>query len=198
MNKTKTLILVIGLVVLLTGAGVGVFLVTQPTGFSLRAQNKNLPQGVKVVAVTDEMVKVEWMTEEPTQSLVYYGLNSASLTLVQSEATATGEHAVELAGLLPSSTYFFTINVGKERFTNDGPPWQFKTLARQGGVTPTLTPSLTLGPVTAASLKGAMGTSEEHFDLNGDGSVNLVDLRIIRDREATKSASVTPTGKASK
>jgi hypothetical protein len=169
-------------------------LVTQPTGFSLRAQNRATPQGVKVVEVTDQTAKITWTTEEAVQSLVYYGLNSASLTLVQSEATSTTNHAVEITGLLPASTYYLTINVGKERFTNASQPWQFKTGARQVSVTPQVTPTAVPQEVSLAAIKEAIGKNDPSLDLNGDGVVSAIDARLFLQREASGSAKkVSPT-----
>lgn len=191
MSKGKLIILVLGLIVLLGGVGGGVYLVTQPTGFSLRAKNNAGPVGVKIVGVTDQSATISWTTAEAVQSLVYYGLNPASLTLVQSEATPTTSHSVELVGLLPESTYYFTINVGKEGYTNGSKPWEFKTTGRiASGMTATPSPVA----VSIEAMELAYGKSNPVLDLNGDGVVNMVDIRLFMTREASKSGErVSPT-----
>lgn len=196
MDKKRLVILILGLVLLLVGVGVGIYLVARPAGFSLRAGSGATPKNVRVsftLAGREEVPTVSWTTEEAAQSLVYFGLNPATLTLVKAEEAPATSHNVTLEDAsLPESTYYFTINVGKERFTNNGQPWQFNTSGRQVSPTP-MVGAKKGGAMTLDDIKAAFGTDNPEFDLNEDGIVNAVDLRLFVVQEA--KGTVTPTGK---
>lgn len=166
----KKLLLIIGVLVLLIGIPVAIFLVSRPVGFRLGAQTPNAPENVAVSGITTSGATITWTTTTAVQGGVSYGLSASSLIFFKPETAAATNHLVSLEGLVPASQYFFTIKIAEKSFDNNGQPYTFETKSA-----PTPTPSL-----TEEGLLGAMGTSNALYDLNKDGIVNLMDLELLR------------------
>jgi hypothetical protein len=59
---------------------------------------------------TSGSVTITWTTDEVSDSLVKYGIDSDNYTDEVSDATMTTSHAVQLSGLDPDTTYYFVVN----------------------------------------------------------------------------------------
>lgn len=83
---------------------------------------------------------VRWRTDLPADALVYYGTDPLTLTNIAVEAAVTNEHIVQLTGLRPSTTYYYSIGSAALRLagTNgvDSQFW-FKTSPPNGSALPT-------------------------------------------------------------
>ena len=58
---------------------------------------------------TSSSVIIKWRTDEATDSVVRYGLDPDSLTLLASDSESTTEHAVQLTGLSADVKYFYSV-----------------------------------------------------------------------------------------
>ncbi len=75
-----------------------------------------------VTAKTDTTATIEWTTDEPGNSVVQYGDESAawdSYEAIKTNAELTVNHTVTLIGLTPSSTYY--LRVGSTDIVGNGP-----------------------------------------------------------------------------
>jgi ABC-type uncharacterized transport system permease subunit len=176
MGKTKKILLIIGILILVLGVPAGVFLLKQQTIFHLGAQSSNQPENVQVADITDQSATINWTTKSASQGLVSYGLSADNLTLIQPEAAASINHQVILRGLLAGSNYFFIIKADEKTFDNNGQPYSFTTKIKQ------ISPTPTVRPLNEAGLEAAMGTANTTYDLNRDGIVNSLDLLILRQQ----------------
>lgn len=166
----KKLLLIIGIVILLLGIPVAIYLVSQPAGFRLGAQAPNNPENVAVSGITTGGATITWTTPVAVQGGVGYGLSASNLIFFKPDAAATTSHVINLEGLISGSPYFFVIKMGEKSYDNGGQSYTFETKP-----TPAPAPSL-----TEEGLLGAMGTASAAYDLNKDGVVNLVDLELLR------------------
>jgi len=57
--------------------------------------------------ITDTSAEIRWQTDESSSSLVLFGIDSNSLTQIETSADFKAEHKISLTNLLPSTTYFF-------------------------------------------------------------------------------------------
>ena len=166
----KKLLLIIGVVILLLGIPVAIYLVSRPAGFRLGAQTPNTPEGVAVSGITTGGATITWTTAVAGQGGVSYGLSSSSLIFFKPDNAATTNHVINLEGLVGGSPYFFVVKVGENSYDNGGQPYTFQTK-------PTPAPAPVL---TEEGLLGVMGTANTTYDLNKDGIVNLLDLELLR------------------
>lgn len=166
----KRLLLIIGVVILLLGIPVAIYLVSRPAGFRLGAQTPNIPAGIAVSGVTTSGATITWTTPVAGQGGVSYGLSASSLIFFKPDAGQTTNHVINLEGLVGGSPYFFVIKVGENSYDNGGKPYTFETKP-----TPSPTPAL-----TEEGLLKVMGGASATYDLNKDGIVNLLDLELLR------------------
>jgi hypothetical protein len=131
MNKGK-IPTIIGLLILIVGIAVGVFLVQRRQIFRLGAETDIIPKDVRISNITDSSFTVSWTTDRETSGFVLWGENQSSLTRTESdEVSSSGNtHLANIRGLSPSSDYFFKINSGGDTFDNDNIPWQITTGAQ--------------------------------------------------------------------
>lgn len=166
----KKLLFIIGAAILLIGIPVAIYLVSRPAGFRLGAQTPNTPESVAVSGITTSGATITWTTAVAAQGGVSYGLSTSSLIFFKPDTTATTSHVINLEGLVSGSPYFFVIKIGENSYDNGGQPYTFATK-----VAPTPTPAL-----TEQGLINALGTSNATYDLNKDGTVNSMDLELLR------------------
>ena len=173
----RKIFLIIGLLILLIGVPLGIYLVSQSATFRLGAQDPNQPENVQVANINQNSAKISWTTPQAAQSLISYGLSTNNLTLIQSESTPTTNHQVTLLRLRDNSRYFFVIKVGQKTYTDeDNQPYNLTTLSKVASPIP----SPTTPVLSETGLKAAMGTSNTSYDLNKDGIVNFLDLQLFR------------------
>jgi hypothetical protein len=61
---------------------------------------------------TPSSTRVRWRTSAPVIGRVQYGQTAGAHTWAAEETTATTEHAVTLTGLLPNTTYYYSVGTG--------------------------------------------------------------------------------------
>ncbi|PIS14143.1 hypothetical protein COT65_00425 [Candidatus Shapirobacteria bacterium CG09_land_8_20_14_0_10_47_13] len=177
----KKILLIIGVVILLLGIPVAIYLVSRPAGFRLGAQTPNTPEGVSVSGVTTSGATITWTTPIAGQGGVSYGLSASSLIFFKPDAGETTNHVINLEGLVGGSPYFFVIKVGENSYDNGGKPYTFETKPTPPPPLPLSLPtSLPPSSLTEEGLLGVMGTANAAYDLNKDGVVNLMDLEFLR------------------
>jgi len=134
MKKIKRIPTILALLLLLTGIGAGIFLITQQQSFFLQASPEITPKQLKITNVTDQSLTISWITEEQTSGFIKYDLNK-DLSLIASDDRdqsndQTGNfstHHVTLKNLQPQTTYLFKIGSGGKVFDDNGESYQTKT-----------------------------------------------------------------------
>jgi hypothetical protein len=81
-------------------------------------------------------VTVRWRTDEPTESIVYYGKEADDLHFIVGDIEPTTEHIVEIAGLDPETKYFYSVGDLVESLAS-GPDFFFITHPVPGTIKPT-------------------------------------------------------------
>jgi hypothetical protein len=86
-------------------------------------------RGPYLQTATQNSAIVRWRTDEVRDSRVRYGDAPGNLTLsADGTTTGTTEHVVQITGLSPASTYFYTVGTTTETLTLAGPDYHFRTL----------------------------------------------------------------------
>ena len=79
--------------------------------------------GVKFSELTNSSVKITWMTNEPSDSVVKYGVTTATGSMVSDPAMVTS-HSLTLTGLEAGTTYYYLVastdSVGNRSVDNVG------------------------------------------------------------------------------
>ncbi len=104
------------------------------------------PRDVIIGTVTQNSANISWSTGVVTQGVVEYGTSPTALNFFAPDQAATQNHSIDLTLLSPTTTYYFQIRVGQNKFDNGGVPWTFTTK----GSSPT-TQAPTLAPTSPAS-----------------------------------------------
>ncbi len=76
-------------------------------------------RGPYLQTMTDTSVIVRWRTDLSTDSVVRYGTAPGSLTMTETVAGSVTEHTVELTGLSPLTTYYYSIGNSSNAFAGD-------------------------------------------------------------------------------
>lgn len=58
---------------------------------------------------TPTSIIIRWRTDEPTESLVHYGIAPTNLHSIAGDLSETMEHIVEIAGLNPDTRYYYSV-----------------------------------------------------------------------------------------
>jgi len=146
--------------------------------------DENPPSSIRLAEVSPTSATITWTTSKEAYGFVSYGETMSLGKTVQTEGK-TPPHSVTLEPLLPGTTYHYKIGVG-EQVSED--TYSFTTPKSDAAATaeePTVTEEPPIGmdtAVTEDNLKKAIGTDNPKFDLNGDGTVNAIDLMILRKR----------------
>ncbi len=69
----------------------------------IKATPEPMISGLEITDVTERTAHVSWRTDEPATTILYYGVGETSDSILS--GTFTQEHAIDLAGLTPSSIY---------------------------------------------------------------------------------------------
>ena len=77
-------------------------------------QAQTVVRGPYLQSGTSSSVIVKWRTDEPTDSVVRYGLDPDSLTLSATNSDSTTEHAVQLTGLSADVKYFYSVGTSAD------------------------------------------------------------------------------------
>jgi hypothetical protein len=84
--------------------------------FGYTAECAELIRGPYLQMGTPTGVTVRWRTDEPTESIVRYGVASDNLHLVASHPELKTEHVVKLSGLNAATRYFYSVGDLSENF----------------------------------------------------------------------------------
>ncbi|MDP3734790.1 MAG: hypothetical protein Q8R37_06170 [Nanoarchaeota archaeon] len=82
---------------------------------------------VDASAVTDDSAVVQWQTDQPANSFVYYGVDKQNLQST-GDANLVTTHQLPLTNLNADATYFYKVESGGETDDNDGNLYSFTTL----------------------------------------------------------------------
>lgn len=121
---------ILGIMILLLGVGVGVFLVNTRKTLELTAAPEETPKDVRITNITEKSFTVSWITEKKTSGFVSFGKNT-SLGLVANDTfSLSNTHYTKVQNLDPQTNYFFKIGSNSKFFDNDGEAYQTKTSAK--------------------------------------------------------------------
>jgi len=155
MNMKKVLAIGIGVVLGIIVIFLGFTLLQNVFG---RATDVK-PQDVVIASVTENSAKVTWTTAQESLSNIEYGTSPTALSFSAPETEKTKSHSVGLTLLSKSTTYYFQIAVGDQKYDNGGIPWTFTTKNAADTQTETLpvaSPTAALTVVPTASPTAAL------------------------------------------
>jgi hypothetical protein len=93
-------------------------------------------RGPYLQTATPTSIIIRWRTDEPTESLIHYGLVPTNLHSIAGDLGLTTEHIVEIAGLNPDTRYYYSVGDLDEELIW-GPEYHFFTHPVPGTVKPT-------------------------------------------------------------
>lgn len=139
---SKRIPTILGILFLVGGLGVGIFIVNQGTGgFLPKASPETTPKNVKITNITDNTFTVSFITDTAVPGYVKYGTETNKLSSQTSDdrdqlSGSVGQfttHHVTLRSLSPSTTYYFAIGTAsREIYTDNGKPYQVATAPKIG------------------------------------------------------------------
>lgn len=127
--RSKKIPVLLGILLLIVGAVVGVMYLGQGTDFLPRAAPEYIPREVKLTNVGANGFTVSWVTREPTIGFVQYGTDPDDLTetAVDERDQLSGSngsyrsHYVSLQQLDPLTTYYYKLgSQANQLYDNDG------------------------------------------------------------------------------
>ena len=159
---------------------------------------------VAATVLSPNSALIEWQTDEPADSRVFYGTTSGVLPLEESDSALVTDHAVTLTGLTPDTTYYFmvssadgtgnTAQSAEESFhTEPGEVQYTLTVAANGQGTVLKDPdklyyeSGEVVTLTAAPYTGYQFTG---WSDDASGTANPIQITMTGDKSVT--ASFTP------
>ena len=86
---------------------------------------------------TDDSVIIKWRTNVPTDSRVQYGTSLANLDSMTDDNNVDTEHEIQLTGLNPETTYYYSTGTTAETLAGGDTNHFFITSPLPGTVTPT-------------------------------------------------------------
>lgn len=124
---------------------------------------------------------VRWRTDLPSDSRVRYGPGTDNLTLFADNHTSTTEHEVALSGLMPNTTYYYSIGSTSTTLAGGDANHFFKTSPTEGSSRPTRiwvigdagTGDSSQAAVKNAYLNHAGTTYTDLFLMLGDNAYNV-------------------------
>jgi hypothetical protein len=135
---------VLGLLVLLVGLGVGVFLVSRDDGqdASTKAGPTATPKNIKVTNLGSNGFSVSWNTDTPVVGYLKYSADPNKITTpagdIRDQVSGTANpylnHYVNVTNLSPDQIYYFVIGSGPTTYKNQDKPFQTKTHAQSSPI----------------------------------------------------------------
>ena len=95
-----------------------------------------LVRGPYLQTLRSEGVVVRWGTDLPSQSVVHYGDAPGNLTQMVSDATSLTDHELEITGLAPGTTYFYSVGTPGGAIAGDDADHFFATTPPVGADVP--------------------------------------------------------------
>ncbi|OGM09840.1 hypothetical protein A2W13_01505 [Candidatus Woesebacteria bacterium RBG_16_36_11] len=169
---------VIGILVLIIGLAVGIYLLQSRNIFKLGAKGETLPKDVRMTNITDSSFSVSWTTDKETGGFVSWGESEGRMDSVEEDELEENgfTHFVTIRGLSPTTTYYFKINSGANFYDNNGVPWQVTTGPVLNSITKANTISGTILTATGEPAANALiyvsvgGSSPLSTSASKDGS----------------------------
>ncbi len=97
---------------------------------------QTVTRGPYLQSLTPTGIKVKWRTDVATDSRVSYGITPGNLNLTEDVAASVTEHTVELTGLQPYTTYYYSIGTTSQILSGPDSLHYFKTAPASGTVQP--------------------------------------------------------------
>ena len=94
-----------------------------------------------VITVTDTLAVVRWLTDEKSDSRLYYGIQGLGMIRFEGDLVPVTEHTLTLANLTPGSTYEFSVS-SVDAFGNQSAPSSPITFVT-GGISDNTGPTIT-------------------------------------------------------
>jgi acid phosphatase type 7 len=101
-----------------------------------RVYASTLLRGPYLQTATPQSMIIRWRTDVPADSQVSYGLQTNDLPFTLTDPTPVTNHIVQLSGLTPATTYYYSVGSTKETLAS-GPDCQFVTSPTPGQPLPT-------------------------------------------------------------
>lgn len=120
---------ILGLIILILGLGVGIYLVVNQTGFFSKADASLAPVNMQISNISDNSFSVSWLTNKPTTGYISFGVDDKLGNVVGDDRGQKDglTHHVTLKNLDPNKTYYFKIVSGGSVFDSNGKSLSQKT-----------------------------------------------------------------------
>lgn len=168
MNR-KRIPTIIGLLILIIGIAVSVFLINEGTRWFSRAAPETTPKQVKFTNITNNSFSVSWVTDEATSGFVRYGTTTKLDQVARDDRDElTGQidnfivHHVTLENLNSATPYQLQIGSSGATYDNNGQNYQITTA-----------PALTT-PLPSSDV--ANGKVEDQAGLPAEGAIVYLSL----------------------
>ena len=99
------------------------------------------PRDMVVANIEKNSVKLSWATGIESQGVIEYGTSPTALNFFAPEPAKTKTHTQDLTLLSPSTTYYFQLRIGDNKYDNGGVPWTFTTKGTEKSVISTPVPT---------------------------------------------------------
>jgi len=159
--KRKRIPTIIGLLILIIGIAVSVFLINKGTRWFTRAAPETTPKQVKFTNITNNSFSVSWVTDEATSGFVKYGTTTKLDQVAKDDRDElTGQignfiaHHATLENLNSATTYQLQIGSGGASYDNNGQNYQITTA-------PALTTPLPSSDVAHGKVENQAGSPAE-------------------------------------
>lgn len=125
MRQIRKLPTIVGLLILVIGVSVGVFLVQTRQTINSSASPEEAPKSLRITNITDNSFTVSWITSKKVGEFVNFG-KSQSLGQTAGGETQLAHH-VTVSDLSASTTYLFKVGSGNATYDNNGDFYKVKT-----------------------------------------------------------------------
>lgn len=160
--------------------------------------------GLVATVLSESSAVIEWQTDEPADSHVFFGTTSGVHPLEESNGALVTEHAVTLTGLTPGTTYYFKVSSAdgagniaqsqEESFeTESGPVAYSLTVTTNGQGTVQTNPNKPTyqnGEVVTLTAIPDNGHQFAGWSGNASGTANPIQITMNGNKSVT--ASFTP------
>lgn len=146
---SKRIPTILGILFLVAGLSVGIFIVGQGTGgFLPKASPESTPKNLKTTNISDSSFTISFVTDSATPGYLKYGTDGNKLNNQTSDdrdqlSGTVGQfttHHITLRSLSPSTTYYFAIGTAsREIYTDNGKPYNVTTAPKLGSAPEALT-----------------------------------------------------------
>jgi len=159
--------------------------------------SEEVPSNVISSPLDAEHAQITFQTGKAVLAVVEYGTTPGALTEISIGGLESTDHALQIAGLTPETTYYFRIRAGDSIYDDNGAPWSFKTpvgTASSEEISPipsievgsgTLTPSASPSTTLSGTVVPTPSTPTASASLTPSISITTTPI-------PTSSASLTP------